>query len=398
MLKDDDNKRLRPVGLIQMVKNKRVAVLLYGQPRFLEETHKSIKQEFEIDGVKTDYFYHAWNQLGYGWEQQHENENINLEKNKLTELYNKLYSPLAGGVTDNIEQSEIISNTLLSTKKTIVARKTKSLNSELYFSGQFYSLQKAFEYLDSYVKKNKINYDVVVACRTENFFPPPQCYESEEGYQSRKKIFYIKSALDYPDYLFPPPYIVYLRGKYNSPHFRDSLETYVKVQNIEHMDEGGLLISHREDCPLFREKIVKTKILKKIDYYDTLWFSNSFSHCSYNTAERYYSNLFKSYLCTRIENFMREYKRQVIKTPSPRGEAICGNNSLWNKVNIRSLSHYISFIPTFRVINNRSNAWKLNDRFSLQSGSYEDLVSQVELYYSEKKIKNKDCGIYKDKE
>ena len=51
MLKDDDNKRLRPVGLIQMVKNKRVAVLLYGQPRFLEETHKSIKQEFEIDGV-----------------------------------------------------------------------------------------------------------------------------------------------------------------------------------------------------------------------------------------------------------------------------------------------------------------------------------------------------------
>ena len=219
-----------------------------------------------------------------------------------------------------------------------------------------------------------------------------------KNYQSRKKIFYIKSALDYPDYLFPPPYIVYLRGKYNSPHFRDSLETYVKVQNIEHMDEGGLLISHREDCPLFREKIVKTKILKKIDYYDTLWFSNSFSHCSYNTAERYYSNLFKSYLCTRIENFMREYKRQVIKTPSPRGEAICGNNSLWNKVNIRSLSHYISFIPTFRVINNRSNAWKLNDRFSLQSGSYEDLVSQVELYYSEKKIKNKDCGIYKDKE
>ena len=188
MLKDDDNKRLSPVGLIQMGKNKSVAVLLYGQPRFLEETHKSIKQEFEIDGVKTDYFYHAWNQLGYGWEQQHENENINLEKNKLTELYNKLYSPLAGGVTDNIEQSEIISNTLLSTKKTIVARKTKSLNSELYFSGQFYSLQKAFEYLDSYVKKNKINYDVVVACRTENFFPPPQCYESEEGYQSRKKM------------------------------------------------------------------------------------------------------------------------------------------------------------------------------------------------------------------
>ena len=136
--------------------NKRVAGILYGQPRFLEETHKSIKQEFEIDGVKTDYFYHAWNQLGYGLEQQHKNENINLEKNKLTELYNKLYSPLAGEVTDNIEQSEIISNVLLSTKKTLIARKTESLNWELYSSGQFYSLQKAFEYLDSYVKKTRL--------------------------------------------------------------------------------------------------------------------------------------------------------------------------------------------------------------------------------------------------
>ena len=36
----------------------KIAILCFGQPRFLDLTHEHIKQEFNIPGHDVDYFFH----------------------------------------------------------------------------------------------------------------------------------------------------------------------------------------------------------------------------------------------------------------------------------------------------------------------------------------------------
>ena len=43
----------------------RIAVLFYGQPRFLDITKRLIKEEFEFSGHTTDYFAHFWDKIGF---------------------------------------------------------------------------------------------------------------------------------------------------------------------------------------------------------------------------------------------------------------------------------------------------------------------------------------------
>ena len=41
----------------------KIAILLYGQPRFLDMTRKMIKEEFDLPGHTVHYFFHFWNKF-----------------------------------------------------------------------------------------------------------------------------------------------------------------------------------------------------------------------------------------------------------------------------------------------------------------------------------------------
>ena len=73
----------------------RIAVLLWGQARFLKETCRSIKEQFKIEGCETDYFYHSWHEIGYKRAEQvgHKNDSVDVSEleNKYKELYNVDY-------------------------------------------------------------------------------------------------------------------------------------------------------------------------------------------------------------------------------------------------------------------------------------------------------------------
>ena len=43
----------------------RIAVLLYGQPRFFEYTWKYLQAEFSLPGVQFDFFIHFWDNVGF---------------------------------------------------------------------------------------------------------------------------------------------------------------------------------------------------------------------------------------------------------------------------------------------------------------------------------------------
>ena len=44
----------------------KLAVLLYGQPRFWDLSYESILQETTFEGCTTDYYFHFWDKIAYG--------------------------------------------------------------------------------------------------------------------------------------------------------------------------------------------------------------------------------------------------------------------------------------------------------------------------------------------
>ena len=42
-----------------------IAILMFGQPRFLDITYEYIKEEFDIPGCTVKYFLHLWKDIGY---------------------------------------------------------------------------------------------------------------------------------------------------------------------------------------------------------------------------------------------------------------------------------------------------------------------------------------------
>ena len=43
----------------------KIAILMFGQPRFLKQTINLIKDEFDLPGHEVHYFAHWWNSIGY---------------------------------------------------------------------------------------------------------------------------------------------------------------------------------------------------------------------------------------------------------------------------------------------------------------------------------------------
>ena len=44
----------------------KIAVLLFGQPRFWDLSYESILQETSFEGCTTDYYFHFWDRVAYG--------------------------------------------------------------------------------------------------------------------------------------------------------------------------------------------------------------------------------------------------------------------------------------------------------------------------------------------
>ena len=62
----------------------KIAILFFGQPRFIHESFNSIKQEFTFPGYTTDYFFHFWDKVAY----RSNDPESDIDKRKLIKLIN----------------------------------------------------------------------------------------------------------------------------------------------------------------------------------------------------------------------------------------------------------------------------------------------------------------------
>jgi len=181
----------------------KVAVLLYGQPRFIQENVENIKKEFwfkdcsEVE--QTDFFCHFWDNVGYNVidDITKEYEGVNFE------LLNKTLKPKSI-VIENQDQihkeAEILGEYIKLANSHIseVKNKFKTIYeltdgaSLIGLLGQFTSIKKVTELLEEYESTYRIKYDLIIRIRTDLKFAPREIYSDGRQYWRDKYVYYIQ--------------------------------------------------------------------------------------------------------------------------------------------------------------------------------------------------------------
>ena len=176
----------------------KLAVLLYGQPRFWDLSYESILQETTFEGCTTDYYFHFWDKIGYGHSDP-ESVVTDQDKQKLIDIYQPKkyeftdYQPLTEKCNELFEFVNGLKGGLnyfyKENGKMIPLNLGKSIFEICepehleYYLGQFTSLERAANLVEG-------DYDYIFRIRTDLMFVTPDMYEDERFYRSDKKLFY----------------------------------------------------------------------------------------------------------------------------------------------------------------------------------------------------------------
>ena len=202
----------------------KLAVLLYGQPRFWDLSYKSIIQETTFENSTTDYYFHFWDKTAY---HSHDPEHQLTERDKknivtaykpkrysftdysiLEEACEKVFRVVEKNrkdlseefhknqkVTDSISLNDEIKNPesiedIINNIKNkhqrhfpkTIFEVTKPENLT-YYLGQFVSLEKGAKLIQE-------EYDYIFRIRTDVLFVTPDLYKNKKQYINDKRLFY----------------------------------------------------------------------------------------------------------------------------------------------------------------------------------------------------------------
>ena len=205
----------------------RIAVCIYGQPRFMKETAPFFQQEFfDFPGHKVDVFIHAWDRLGYspGCEGNLEKLNHDQLQNDINDAYGDNLKDVRidsaeGDFEQDIQAWEQVHNAIKKFHKTKYNDRevNKFLTSERvmdnvhkdqwsYLFGQYYSLSRAIDMKMRYAHKHNVKYDLVIRTRTDIAY---QWWESSKNYRRYKEEYYqnlVKKKGIYATYINLKPF------------------------------------------------------------------------------------------------------------------------------------------------------------------------------------------------
>ena len=170
----------------------KLAVLLYGQPRFWDLSYESIIQETTFEDSTTDYYFHFWDRVAYGHHDWESGGKLTQEdKDKIVSIY----KPKKHLFTDYDPLEEVEEQIFKIVKTYKEKYETKSLNLSKtifevcepwhlrYYLGQFVSLQQGANLIEE-------EYDYIFRIRTDVLFVTPDLYEKEQSYKVDKRLFY----------------------------------------------------------------------------------------------------------------------------------------------------------------------------------------------------------------
>lgn len=172
---------------------KKIAVILFGQPRYFEVTWPLIKQEFMFSNVDVDYYIHFWDQVGYTPQ-----SNENTVSKEIINILNEEFSNENIQLQDYNELDDLCSllrqfyNTILSER--IVEEPLEDLR---YRFGQHLSINKAYEQIKKHEIQNKFKYDLIIKTRSDIVYRTPQCYRYDVDYYKIKYAYYLEKPANF---------------------------------------------------------------------------------------------------------------------------------------------------------------------------------------------------------
>tara|TARA_B100000519_G_C14242782_1_gene438196 strand:+ start:1080 stop:2150 length:1071 start_codon:yes stop_codon:yes gene_type:complete len=183
----------------------KIAILMFGQPRFLKHTVNLIKEEFDLPGHDVHYYAHFWNKIGY----TPNGQEIEYDKN---EIYN-LLKGLPGSILPQkpsarnliIQDYEVLDSYCHDILKYINLHqrnlpisKVCKIENLRYKFGQHVSMKQGFKRIVSYEKENNFKYDIIIKVRTDIVYQVKEMYESEDEYYKHKLDMYTNMCFDIP--------------------------------------------------------------------------------------------------------------------------------------------------------------------------------------------------------
>jgi len=205
----------------------KIAVCIFGQPRFYKEAAESFRQEFfDMPNHEVDVFIHAWDEVGYT---PSDDINETNECNSTDQLKDEIWNTYGGNegkikhivVESPKEKFNKIADSFYEVinqvrddrfyeeqdwRKSVGRKKIKGVPDEItdctsvrigsgkvlrYEMGQFYSIGKSIELKAWYEKENNFKYDLVVKTRFDSFYIPKELYSGNlENYYADKERYY----------------------------------------------------------------------------------------------------------------------------------------------------------------------------------------------------------------
>ena len=146
----------------------KIAVLFYGQPRFIECTARLLREEFSLPDQEFDIFGHFWRDVGYSPKDDKEETysvNYNLQK-YIDILKPKDIKVTSYEILDSFTQKL---DAVLKILRPVSFRKAhKYLTHHEYHTksryqyGQHLSLKLAYQLMEEWENKYNVKYDVVI--------------------------------------------------------------------------------------------------------------------------------------------------------------------------------------------------------------------------------------------
>jgi|3_EtaG_2_1085321.scaffolds.fasta_scaffold09932_4 hypothetical protein len=289
----------------EKIQNMKIAILLFGQPRFLDMTINLIKEEFDLPDHDVDYFFHFWDRVGY---MPHGVE-ANYNTNELNEKIHNTLNVKNGIIQDYTELDErlkcIINYREFYTRKLPISCEIKNLR---YTFGQHWSIRKGFESIRKHEEGNNFKYDIVIKARTDIVYKPKESYKFPEEYYKDKNRFYTHINLNRPSIKCPALRIIDVTEKRidnSKPEFHQTLLMFYKNQFRFSKNWDGTIDDRHTIMPDKPNIGEECGWMKYVENYNLRLAFNDWSLVSNRAgAEIMYWNWFENYFITLSKDIM----------------------------------------------------------------------------------------------
>jgi len=301
----------------------RVAVLLFGQPRYINVNYKALKEEFcHEDGTPFDIFAHFWKDVGfspkgeadgslydYTSEIKHAREHLNIKDIKVEN-------------NDRLDEFCIhVENVIRTLNKQFFKKTITDFSNKRYKWGQHLSLLTAYNMLQSYENKfnlgtphpptkqlrfNPQRYDIVIKARTDFTYKNIECYKSPKEYYKTKADNYINF------------------NNFDVPIIKTSGVQFQQYNNTLEKWEGSSDYKCKRDIP------IDFTNLKWVRDNNNLFRIGDISLAANRPAAKMF---FAEYLNMYLHTFLDDYYHRANKTYD-RHDAVQGDIAYYNNIKV----------------------------------------------------------------